>query len=123
MTILEALKGKTITAYELEKSGDYIVFTMNDGSMVRLNAYGDCCSTTWIESLDAPDALLGTVKDVREIDMPDRGNIDGKRHKDVHIVQYYGIKITTNKGRCVIDYRNDSNGYYGGSLEVVKGAE
>ena len=120
--IAEALIGKTITSYDIEESGDYIRFTMKDGSTVRLNTYADCCSHTWIESLDAPDALLGRVQDVEEIDMPHLGNIDGERHKDVDQVQYYGLKITTNKGRCVIDYRNDSNGYYGGSLFVGKGA-
>lgn len=29
---------------------------------------------------------------------------------------YYGCKITTGKGYALIDYRNSSNGYYGGSL-------
>ena len=28
----------------------------------------------------------------------------------------YGVKITTDKGHIVIDYRNASNGYYGGNL-------
>jgi len=28
----------------------------------------------------------------------------------------YGLKLTTDKGDLVLDYRNESNGYYGGSL-------
>jgi hypothetical protein len=39
---------------------------------------------------------------------------------DVDVVAYYGLKITTETGIAVLDYRNDSNGYYGGSLEVVE---
>ena len=50
--------------------------------------------------------------------MPNLGDIDGKHHAGVDVVAYYGVKITTEHGRCTIDFRNDSNGYYGGWLEV-----
>jgi hypothetical protein len=117
--IKEALIGKRIKGFLIEPDGSYVTIEFDGHPAVRLQAYGDCCSTSWIESVDAPAALLGTVRDVEEIDMPNLGNIDGQRHKDVDQVSYYGLKITTDKGRCVIDYRNDSNGYYGGWLEVV----
>lgn len=117
--IQRALIGKVIIDVTLEKSNEFIVFTLEDKSIVKLQASGDCCSYTWIESLDAPKALLGKVQAVEDILMPDLGNIDGEHHKDVNQVNYYGLKITTNKGVCVIDYRNDSNGYYGGSLDLV----
>ena len=120
--IAEALIGKTITAYDIEEAGDYIRFTMKDGSTVTLITYSEYSTHTWIESLDAPDALLGRVQDVEDINMPDLGDIDGTRYKCVDRVTYYGLKITTNKGRCVIDYRNDNNWYYGGSLFVGKEA-
>ena len=32
------------------------------------------------------------------------------------VLQFYGFKITTTRGVCVIDFRNESNGYYGGEL-------
>lgn len=116
----DALVGKVITAYELEQSGAWIRFDMLDGPSVTLEAQGDCCSQTWIEDIDAPDALLGTVISAKEIEMPSLGNIDGTRHTNVEHVTYYGLAITTTKGRCVIDYRNDSNGYYGGELWVKR---
>ena len=28
----------------------------------------------------------------------------------------YGLKLATDKGDLVLDYRNESNGYYGGNL-------
>lgn len=31
-------------------------------------------------------------------------------------IQYYGFHIRTENGDCTIDYRNQSNGYYGGNL-------
>lgn len=119
MKIKDALLGKTIQSFELAQDGDHIVFAMKDGSRVKLETCGDCCSTTWIESIDAPDALIGTVQQVEQIAMPDLGDIDGTRHTGVDSVSYYGLKIVTEKGIAVLDYRNDSNGYYGGSLAVA----
>ena len=72
-----------------------------------------------MEDLDDPQALLGTVQAVEHLEMPDLGSVDGKHHSGVDCVAYYGLKVTTENGRCTIDYRNDSNGYYGGSLDVV----
>lgn len=57
--------------------------------------------------------MHGTVRAVEHIDMPDLGSTN-----EDACIAYYGMKITTEKGRCVIDYRNSSNGYYGGSLEL-----
>ena len=119
MTYIErALVGATITSYVLAADSESITFQLAGRPSITLDAIPDCCSTTWIESLDAPDALLGTVQAVEDIAMPDLGNIDGTRHGGVDQVRYYGLKIVTNHGACVIDYRNDSNGYYGGHLSV-----
>jgi hypothetical protein len=35
---------------------------------------------------------------------------------EYEIIAFYGLKITTDKGDIIIDYRNSSNGYYGGNL-------
>ena len=47
------------------------------------------------------------------------GNEDKEDDGVSEYIQYYGLKITTNKSRCTIDYRNSSNGYYGGYLDLV----
>lgn len=119
-SIKEALVGKTIVSHALADDGSDLSLGCSDGSIVRLVAEGECCSTSWIESIDDENALHGIVTDVEDIDMPNLGNIDGERHTGVDDVSYYGLKVTTDKGRVVIDYRNDSNGYYGGWLYVAK---
>ena len=119
MDIQEALIGKEIVSFEMDGLGDWIRFHFDKGAPVRLEAYGDCCSRTWIESIDAPLALIGTVVAVEEIEMPDLGSVGTPKHENVDSVRYYGLKITTSNGVAVLDYRNDSNGYYGGSLEVA----
>ena len=119
--IAERMFGRKIKNFSPEENGDCIVFEFYDGKPLTLVAVGDCCSHTWIESMDNPECLVGgVVNSVENIDMPNLGDVPGKRIKEqfVESVEYYGLRITTDKGICVLDYRNDSNGYYGGSLEV-----
>jgi len=108
---MNPLIGKTITSIEVAKDKKAIKFNLADANSIIVKADGDCCSSTWIESLDMPEAILGApVTAVEDIPMPDLGQ------PEYDVIQYYGCKITTTKGSCVIDYRNESNGYYGGNL-------
>lgn len=112
MNVRDALLNKTIVAVAMSDNKKQMTFVTSTGPVV-IYAEGDCCSSSWFESVDDPAALLGTVQEVEEIPMPDLGN-----QPDHEVMRYYGLKITTEKGRAVIDYRNDSNGYYGGYLTV-----
>ena len=119
MDIEQALVGKTIEHAEIDVIGESICFHLKGGKSVVLDVEAECCSYTWIESIDAPHALLGTVTSVERIDMPE-GSISRINPDCNECLQYYGLKITTTSGIAVIDYRNDSNGYYGGDLFVRK---
>ena len=104
------LIGKVINAVKVAKDKGAIKFETDAGDIVAL-ADGDCCSHSWIEGVELPvNGFPASVSAVSDIDMPDLG--DG----DAECIQYYGCKISTDKGDIVIDYRNESNGYYGGSL-------
>ena len=54
------------------------------------------------------------VTAVEDLDMPE--GKPSEFHTDPDSLQFYGCKISTDRGEIVIDYRNDSNGYYGGNL-------
>ena len=115
------LIGKRVVKVWLAADRKAIKFDVEGGDPVVVRADGDCCSSTWIESFDAPGALLGTVSAVEDLDMPNLGNVaaqaqDKTSGYDPECISYYGCKITTDRGSCVIDYRNESNGYYGGNL-------
>lgn len=112
-----AMIGKTLESCMLSADRETVTFTFTDTAPVSFTTDADCCSQTWIESFDAPLNLKGKVLKVEEVDMPDLGATGTPHHPRVDVVQYYGVKITTERGDCVIDYRNDSNGYYGGSLQ------
>lgn len=103
------LEGKTVERVWLAKDRLAMRFDVMEGPPIIARADADCCSYTWIEGIDMPDVLLGTVRAVEDIPMPDLGSPD-----EYGVIAYYGCRITTERGVCVIDYRNESNGYYGG---------
>ena len=112
------LIGKKIVGHAIATDRLSMTLTFQDSSVTKLVVTGDCCSKSWIESVDCPDNLHGTVFDVEEIEMPNLGNVGTVHHGSVDEVKYYGLKIVTDRGHCVIDYRNDSNGYYGGGIAI-----
>jgi hypothetical protein len=112
------LVGKKVLAVYLAVDRLAILFDVSGGDPIIARVDGDCCSATWIENVEGAEALIGrVVTAVNDIEMPDLGNVGTESHPDVDMVAYYGTRITTDNGECVIDYRNDSNGCYGGSLE------
>ena len=106
------LIGKIITGLKIADDKLALLFSTSDGD-IRARCDGDCCSSTWVEHIEMP-ALGFPAKVIKaeELDMPDLGDMPG-----LDVVSYYGFKITTDKGEIIIDYRNESNGWYGGSLE------
>ena len=105
------LVGKTITAIKIAEDKMALLFVIDDKE-VRARCDGDCCSVTWVEHIELPAmGLPAKVISVDDLEMPDLGDMP-----DCDVVEYYGLKIVTDKGDIIIDYRNDSNGYYGGDL-------
>lgn len=85
------LKGKVIVAMKIADDKKAILF-ITDGGNIIAKCDGDCCSSTWVEHIDLP--VLGFYE----------------------VIEYYGCRILTDKGDIVIDYRNESNWFYGGNL-------
>ena len=107
------LIGKTINAIKLASNKEAILFVTDAGEII-VKCYGDCCSHTWIEHINLPGlGFPAKVFTVEELDLPGSKN----NHPEHDCLQVYGCKITTDKGEIIIDYRNSSNGYYGGDLE------
>jgi len=112
--VTNPLIGKTITGMKIAADKEAILFQTTDGELV-VHLDADCCSYTWVEHIEMP--ALGfpcVVTAVTDLEMP-----EGKPstfHTDPDYLQFYGCKISTDRGEIIIDYRNDSNGYYGGSL-------
>lgn len=120
------LTGKTVTKVEVGEDGEFLRFTLNDGSQPTFFAYGDCCSHTWVQEVRGVTSLLN--REVRRIEIKTTKNLpsrnDGKDMDDddwewgEDCVQEYGYTFYTDAGYFDIVYRNSSNGYYGGSLDL-----
>lgn len=110
------LIGKVVTAVFLADDGGAIKFDIEDGEVIIATAEGDCCSHTWIEEVQGVDQILNSViHSVEQVgEMPE---LSGNRYNHYEEeMAFYGCKITSEKGYALIDYRNSSNGYYGGWL-------
>ena len=107
------LVGKTITAMKIADDKQALLFVLGDAEVI-VKVDADCCSMSWVESVELPAlGFPATVISVEDLEMPDPKDYDAT---DFDVLAFYGCKITTNKGEIIIDYRNDSNGYYGGDL-------
>lgn len=105
------LIGKTITTFKIADDRKALLFVTAEGENLIAKADADCCSETWIESVELP--ALGTpftISAIEDLEL----NV-GQDTRDGELA-FYGAKIVTDKGDLVIDYRNESNGYYGGSM-------
>lgn len=83
---------------------------------------GDCCSFSWINNLTGVANLLG--EEIIEIlEKPEESltaNAPSKSPgEEDDVIQYYGYTFKTAKGSFDLEFRNSSNGYYGGSLSRI----
>jgi len=87
-----------------------LVFTLTDGRTLTYVAEGDCCSVSWIEHLTVPPDIAGSVVTaVGEREMGEMEQVYGT-------IRVYETSFRTDRGDIVVEYRNSSNGYYGGNL-------
>lgn len=117
---LEDMIGYTIKVCQMDTAKEYIRFITNDDHIFLYEVYGDCCSSTWIEHITGIDFLLQGK--ISKIDNKNIGQkwLEKNMHNDDNenlYRQYYMTTIYTHRGQCDIEYRNDSNGFYGGDLE------
>lgn len=107
------LLGKKIVDLKIATDKMALLFICSSGEELVARTDGDCCSNSWIETVELP--ALGfpfTIIKIDDLDLP--GSCDD--HPDLECLAVYGAKISTDKGDMVVDYRNSSNGYYGGNI-------
>lgn len=109
--------GKKLASVSLNETKDRITFRFDDGSERAFGVEGDCCSSSWIEHLEMPGdvagATLTAVTDSAPITQ-DHAEHDDENGGDS--IEVYNTVFRTDRGDIVLEYRNSSNGYYGGYL-------
>lgn len=104
--------GRKVAAIDVDENA--VVITFADGAELRGLVDGDCCSHTWIEHAEV-DGIGGELLTIRDIDAP-FPSTPTKTSNYEEEMSYYGGEIRTTKGLTLFEYRNSSNGYYGGSI-------
>lgn len=126
---MNELIGKKISEVRINNNNTVITFITDQGP-IQYFAEGDCCSTSWIEHVADVKDIVG--KEILAVEQETAiNNMEGmlsSRGKADHMdVYFYRIKATESKygygGVMVIDLRNDSNGYYGGTLTLAHSIE
>jgi hypothetical protein len=117
MATLDKLIGKKIHSIFVNDDQSILVFKTDVGD-VAYEGYGDCCSETWFADIVGVHALLGTtVSSVEDVELDPSPDQDSRCRQEED--SFYGMKLITDKGHTDIIYRNSSNGYYGGSADLM----
>lgn len=102
--------GATVASVTHDRNA--IVITTDKGRLV-MSAEGDCCSTSWFESVDVDNVAGATVTAFESAAGPALTPEEERGHDCLK--NYFGM-VTTSKGRILWEMRNSSNGYYGGYI-------
>ncbi len=119
---LKILIGKKLEKIILNDKKTKLEITA-DGKEYKFGVRGDCCSESWIEYLTVPkNSINSRIMSVKNSELV--SNKKDKKHckrcgQSDHL-QVYQTLINTERGTIVLEYRNDSNGYYGGYIVVAK---
>lgn len=89
-------------------------FILKD-KIVKYLAVGDCCSQSFIEDLDNPEVFKNCV--LTNVDFESG---EEKDFGDYSVHKWTFYKFRTNKGMCTLSFRNESNGYYDGWLQLTE---
>lgn len=111
------LVGKIIKEMHINAEKNVLRFILDNGDLIYASAVGDCCSTSWFEDIEYAECLYNnTILKIFEREMPERFRDEKTIDKD--FIELYGWTMETQSGRCDIEMRNQSNGYYGGEVIV-----
>ncbi len=109
--LFDKLIGKKIFSIEWDEKT--LRFNLK-GDAVIYEAYGDCCSSSYIESLDNQEIF----KNARLLQVECISGEQKEIGEYFHKWRFY--KFKTDKGMCTLSFRNESNGYYDGELQLVE---
>jgi hypothetical protein len=117
MPNFDNMLNRKLASVVLDKSRDVITFSFQDGFERRFSVEGDCCSHSWIEHLEMPGDIVGATL----LSVDDSGPVvqDHDEHDEEQgggCISVYNTSFKTDRGEIILEYRNSSNGYYGGYL-------
>lgn len=119
---LQELIGKKVERVFM--SSDNLKFITDKGNLLY-SVEGDCCSHSYFFDFYGVKNLLknGVITDVKEVALHPNLDKDNEKAYESGLLKIYGFQITTESPEfgevtSVVSFRNDSNGYYGGSMSL-----
>ena len=112
-----AIVGKRILNVYIDE--DCLVLETDQG-LVTYGVYGDCCSSSYFNDfLGVGDMVGNIVNDLQPFHLEPEEIVTD----DWNYIQFYGYSFTYldpkwGKRTAVVSFRNESNGYYGGWMEL-----
>lgn len=104
--------GLAIDSVEVAPDQYSLIFNLVGGGKAIYGVEGDCCSRSWIEHITVPPDIKGAV--IFDVDDSDAVGDSDIEDDDYTVTRVYGTAFKTPKGEVIVEYRNESNGYYGG---------
>lgn len=105
---------KPLHKVSLNDAKNMVTFYFQDGTVAEFGVEGDCCSHSWIEELTVPESVEGLIP----VDVEDYCfGQEWLEPEEYTLRQSYKTVFRLSNGESItLEYRNDSNGYYGGFL-------
>lgn len=116
---MKELLGKIIKEIKFLEEGKFCLFEIADGTELKYEASGDCCSHSYFSDIIDKRIMLGA--EVLQVIEKEERDVLPKKDED-HVV-LYAYTIKTSKGYGDIEFRNDSNGYYGGFCRLIENVQ
>jgi len=101
------------------KEAEVELLSFNYGDKIVLKLEADCCSESYFtpESMELLRSLEGeTITSLERVASERPGGGIGGRQESTC---WHALLVRTNKRSFTVDWRNDSNGYYDGSLTIT----
>lgn len=118
--LTEWLVGKTIASISRSDDAKWLRFEDAHGRALDLYADGDCscCSESYFVSIENPEWVIGS--NVSRVTI--REESARRIELDYGDTKVYAFDVHSPKGTMHVEFRNDSNGRYGGMLDTSASA-
>lgn len=112
---MKELLGEVVESIELSSSNKLLrIETLTNTYHYR--CAGDCCNDVWLNDIVGVEALLGHYSPILGIKLRPTEKIG---EGEDGVLETLGYTLETEGGRCDFILRNDHNGYYGGTMELL----
>ena len=116
-TVYAGCVGSVVKGVHADR-GDVNLF-MEDGRTLTLHLDGNCCSDSYYTDTSQFDELIGAkIIGIEERDGASETPAEKPQQDDNdRKFSWHFLVFITSNGHVTIDWRNDSNGYYDGSVD------